>query len=294
MIVAVQVEEQIAASLTEYEVLATNRVAHVADIPFGKGHPLALIAGPCVIESREHTLRLAEAIQRVCRDVGIPFVFKASFDKANRSSIHSYRGPGLEAGLAILAEVRKEIGVPVLSDIHEPQQAEPAGKVLDCVQIPAFLCRQTDLLVAAARTGKCVNAKKGQFLSPEEMSNVAQKIGESGCENLLLTERGTFFGYNRLVNDMTALKRMQAFAPTVYDATHSCQLPGGAGTQSAGQREFLDVLAAAGIAAGADGLFMEVHDNPDKAKSDPATVFPLAELPKLLRRLQRVASAVRA
>lgn len=273
--------------------MATHRVAHIADIPFGQGHPLALIAGPCVIESREHTMRMAEGLKRACREVGVPFIFKASFDKANRSSIHSYRGPGLESGLAILAEVRREIGVPVLSDIHESAQAEPAGKILDCLQIPAFLCRQTDLLVAAARTGKCVNAKKGQFMSPEEMSNVAQKIAESGCENLLLTERGTFFGYNRLVNDMTALKRMKAHAPVVYDATHSCQLPGGAGTQSAGQREFLDVLASAGIAAGADGLFMEVHDDPDKAKSDPATVFPLAELPKLLQRLLRVATAVR-
>ena len=271
-----------------------SQPARIGAIPVGSDQPLALLAGPCVIESRDHTLRLAEAIRGVCAEFDCPLVFKASFDKANRSSIHSFRGPGLDEGLRILGEVRRELGLPVVSDIHEPAQAEPAGEVLDCVQIPAFLCRQTDLLAAAAATRRCVNVKKGQFMSPEEMSNVTAKLAESGCDNFLLTERGTFFGYNRLVNDMTAIEKMKAYAPVVFDATHSCQLPGGAGTLSGGQRDYVGTLAAAAIAAGADALFMEVHDDPDHAKSDPATVFPLDKLPSLLRRLLRVADAVRA
>jgi 2-dehydro-3-deoxyphosphooctonate aldolase (KDO 8-P synthase) len=265
----------------------------IGSVRIGPGRPLALIAGPCVIESEEHTLRLAEAIQRICAQHALPFVFKASFDKANRSSISSYRGPGPQEGLAILGKVRKQVGVPVLSDVHEVQQAGPAGEVLDCVQIPAFLCRQTDLLAAAAKTGRCVNVKKGQFMSPEEMGNVCTKLRQSGCENYLLTERGTFFGYNRLVNDMTAIAKMQALAPVVFDATHSCQFPGGAGTQSGGQREFVGTLASAAIAAGADAVFMEVHDDPDRAKSDPATQYPLEQLSELLRRLLRIAEASR-
>jgi 2-dehydro-3-deoxyphosphooctonate aldolase (KDO 8-P synthase) len=268
--------------------------AQIGPIKIGKSASLALIAGPCVIESREHTLRMAEAIKGVCDALRMPFVFKASFDKANRSSIHSFRGPGLDEGLCILGEVRKQVGVPVLSDIHETAQAAPAGEVLDCVQIPAFLCRQTDLLAAAAATGRCVNVKKGQFLSPEEMSNVAAKLTESGCDNFLFTERGTFFGYNRLVNDMTAIPRMQIFAPVVFDATHSCQQPGGAGTQSGGQRQYVGTLAAAAVAVGADAIFMEVHDNPDRAKSDPATVFPLDQLRALLERLLRMGASTRA
>jgi 2-dehydro-3-deoxyphosphooctonate aldolase (KDO 8-P synthase) len=213
------------------------RIAEISNIRIGRGQPLALVAGPCVIESAEHTLQLADAIRGVCEKLHMPFVFKASYDKANRSSASSFRGPGLEEGLRILGRVRKAIGVPVVSDIHEAAHAKPASEVLDCVQIPAFLCRQTDLLLAAAETGRCVNVKKGQFMSPEEMSNVASKLREGGCENFLFTERGTFFGYNRLVNDMTAIPRMQQFAPVVFDATHSCQQPGGAGTQSGGQRE---------------------------------------------------------
>ncbi len=267
--------------------------AQIGSIKIGKSAPLALIAGPCVIESREHTLRMAEAIKGVCDALRMPFVFKASFDKANRSSIHSFRGPRLDEGLHILGEVRKRVGVPVLSDIHETAQAAPAGEVLDCVQIPAFLCRQTDLLAAAAATGRCVNVKKGQFLSPEEMSNVAAKLTESGCDNFLFTERGTFFGYNRLVNDMTAIPRMQVFAPVVFDATHSCQQPGGAGTQSGGQRQYVGTLAASAVAVGVDAIFMEVHDDPDRAKSDPATVFPLDQLRALLERLLRIAAACR-
>ena len=197
--------------------------AQISSVKIGPGQPLAVIAGPCVIESREHTLSMADALKCVCENAEVPFVFKASFDKANRSSVESFRGPGLEKGLDILAEVRTELGLPVLSDIHLPEQAAPAGEVLDCLQIPAFLCRQTDLLAAAARTGQCVNVKKGQFMSPEEMANVAAKLGESGCTNFLLTERGTFFGYHRLVNDMVPIPKMQAYAPVVFDATHSCQ-----------------------------------------------------------------------
>jgi len=268
--------------------------AEIGSIRIGGGAPLALIGGPCVIESREHTLRLAESILAVTAEVGIPFIFKASFDKANRSSIHSYRGPGLSDGLAILAEVREKLGVPVLTDIHTPDQAAPAGQAVDCVQIPAFLCRQTDLLVAAAKTKRCINVKKGQFMSPEEMENVCVKVRESGCENYALTERGTFFGYHRLVNDMTGIPRMKKFGPVVFDATHSCQLPGGAGALSGGQREFTGALANAAIAAGADAVFMEIHDDPDNAKSDPATVYPLDQLEPLLRQFTQVYAAIRA
>jgi len=271
----------------------TCEQANIGKVRIGRGAHLALIAGPCVIESESHTLKLAEAIRRVCAELGVPLIFKASFDKANRSSIASFRGPGLEEGLRILGKVRREWDVPVLSDIHETQQAAAAGEVLDGVQIPAFLCRQTDLLVAAARTGKCVNVKKGQFLSPEEMGNVASKLNEAGCRNFLFTERGTFFGYHRLVNDMTAIPKMKRYAPVVFDATHSCQLPGGAGKQSGGQREFVPTLAAAAVAAGTDALFMEVHDDPDHAKSDPATVYPLPQLHSLLERLLRVADVMR-
>ena len=267
--------------------------AQLAEISIGKGQPLAIIAGPCVIESREHTLRLAEEIAAVARRLDMPLVFKASFDKANRSSGDSFRGPGLEQGLDILGRVRAEVGVPILSDIHLPEQAAPAGKVLDCVQVPAFLCRQTDLLLAAGETGKCVNIKKGQFLSPDQMGNLVAKVTSTGNRNVLLTERGTFFGYHRLVNDLTAIPVMQAFAPVVFDATHSCQLPGAAGTQSGGQRQFIEPLALAAVAAGADALFLEVHDRPDQAKSDPATVFPLADLERLLSRCLAVRQAVR-
>ena len=269
-------------------------LAKIGPVEIGKARPLALLAGPCVIESRDHSLRLAEAIKRICARHEIPFVFKASFDKANRSSIHSFRGPGLEEGLSILANVRNAIGVPVVTDIHIPEQAAPVGEAVDCVQIPAFLCRQTDLLAAAAQTGRCVNVKKGQFMSPEEMDNVVIKLAESGSDNFMLTERGTFFGYNRLVNDLTALKRMRACAPVVFDATHSCQLPGGSGTLSGGRREYVGTLATAAVAVGTDALFMEVHDDPDHAKSDPATVYPLDKLDELLGRLARLAQLVRS
>ncbi len=270
-----------------------NKTALIHDIKIGQNRPIVLIAGPCVIESRDHTLSLAKSIHQICEKRRIPLVFKASFDKANRSSIKSFRGPGLDEGLSILAFVRNELNLPVLSDIHEAGHAASAGEVLDCLQIPAFLCRQTDLLSAAAQTGKCVNVKKGQFMSAEEMANVVAKLTESNCSNSLLTERGTFFGYNRLVNDMTAISKMQEFAPVVFDATHSCQLPGAAGTQSGGQRQYVGTLAKAAVAAGADALFLEVHDDPKNAKSDAATVLPLEQLDPLLEEVLRVADAVR-
>lgn len=257
----------------------------------GPGQPLLLIAGPCVIESREHSLRMAEAVSAIAKHLSLPFVFKASFDKANRSSIHSFRGPGLEAGLAILAEVRAKVGVPVLSDIHEAEQAAPAGRVLDCLQIPAFLCRQTDLLVACGQTGKCVNIKKGQFLSPEKMRLAAEKIRETGNANVLLTDRGTTFGYERLVNDMTGLQVMRAFAPVVFDATHSVQHPGSTGNVTGGAREFIPLLTRAAVAAGVDALFLEVHDNPGQAKSDAATVWPLDQLAPLLETCLKIRAA---
>ena len=255
-------------------------------------HGLFLIAGPCVIESRDHVLFMAEQLKSITSARGIPFIFKSSYDKANRSSVHSFRGPGLEEGLDVLREVRERVGVPVLSDIHEPCQAEEAARVLDVLQIPAFLCRQTDLLLSAARTGKIVNVKKGQFLSPWEMENVVTKLREGGNDSILLTERGASFGYNNLVVDFRSFPIMQRFGcPVVFDATHSVQLPGGSHDRSGGQPEFIPTLACAGVAAGADGLFMEVHDNPAKAMSDGANALDLALLPDLLDRLMRIRNA---
>ncbi len=273
--------------------MTTVEQATIGGVSIGQGLPLALIAGPCIIESRDHTLRMADALGRIARRLEVPFIFKASFDKANRSSIDSYRGPEMSSGLDILAEVRREMDLPVLTDIHLPAQADDAAKVVDCVQVPAFLCRQTDLLVAAGQTGRCVNVKKGQFISPEEMGNVVEKIASTGNRNVLLTERGTFFGYHRLVNDMTSLHRLKHFAPAVFDATHSCQLPGGMGHQSGGNRHFVGLLARAAVAAGADALFVEVHDDPDRARSDPATQYPLDQFEKLMTICLRVARAVR-
>jgi len=270
-----------------------DNTVSVGGLRIGAGCELVLIAGPCVVESREHTLRLAEAIQRIAGQLRMPFIFKASFDKANRSSLSSFRGPGLEEGLTILREVRRSLGMPVTSDVHEPAQAAAAGEVLDLLQIPAFLCRQTDLIVAAARTNRAVNIKKGQFISPDEMRLAVEKVRESGSGGAVLTERGTFFGYGRLVNDMTAIPRMAAYAPVVFDASHSCQLPGQGGHQSGGDRGMVPVLARAGVAAGAHGLFVEVHDHPAQAKSDAATVWPLEALPKLLTDCRRIADAIR-
>ena len=271
----------------------TVKPVDVGGVSIGPGCGLVLIAGPCVIESREHTLGLAEAAKKIADHAGVPLIFKASYDKANRSSLASFRGPGLEAGLAILSEVHMSIGVPVTSDIHLPGHAGPAGQVLDLLQIPAFLCRQTDLLVAAANTGCAVNLKKGQFMSPDQMQLAVEKLRRSGNDNVLLTERGTFFGYGRLVNDMTAIPQMAAQAPVVFDVTHSCQLPGEAGTQSGGQRDMVPVLARAAVAAGAHALFLEVHDNPGRAKSDTATVWPLDQLADLLADCKQIAETVR-
>lgn len=266
--------------------------AKLAQFTIGAGQPLLLVAGPCVIESADHCLRLAVAIADIARRHGFAYVFKASFDKANRTSIQSFRGPGLHDGLAILDRVKRTVGVPVLSDIHEAAQAASAGQVLDCLQIPAFLCRQTDLLIAAAQTGKCVNIKKGQFLAPEKMQNAVEKVRQSGNQNVLLTDRGTMFGYERLVNDMTALSIMREFAPVIFDATHSVQYPGGAQHVTAGKREFIPLLTRAAVAAGIDGLFLEVHDNPAAAQSDAATVWPLEHLDELLETCCKIRAAL--
>ena len=272
----------------------TAAAVDIGPFKIGAGQRLALIAGPCVIESLEHCLLLAEAARRACAAVNISYIFKASFDKANRTSVRGFRGPGLEQGLAILAEVRKRTGLPVLTDVHLPEQCEPVGRVCDVVQIPAFLCRQTDLLIAAAQTGKPVNVKKGQFMAPEQMTEAVNKVRQSGNDRVLLTDRGTFFGYGRLVNDMTCIPQMQAVAPVVFDATHSCQIPGGLGTSSGGLRQFIPTLARSGIAAGADALFLEIHDRPNEAKSDAATVLPVGDLPGLLASVARVWDAVHA
>ncbi len=256
-----------------------------ATIGFGEGFPLALIAGPCVIESEDHVHRLAREIARA---VG-RFVFKASYDKANRSSIASYRGPGLKEGVRILAEVKREAGVPILTDIHEPSHAEVAAEAADILQIPAFLCRQTDLLVAAGRTGRVVNIKKGQFVAPQDIHLAAEKVASTGNEKILLTERGTVFGYRNLVVDLRALPIMRkAGRPVVFDATHSVQLPGGAGGTSSGEPEFIEPLARAAVAAGVDAVFVEVHDDPPRALSDGANALRLDFLQRFWRRLQAI------
>ena len=255
----------------------------IGDIEIGLQAPLFVMAGPCVIESERGCLEIAERLVRIAERTATGIIFKASFDKANRSSRSSFRGPGLQEGLRILAKVRAVSGVPVMTDVHESGQAAEVGAVVDCVQVPAFLCRQTDLLCACAETGKPVNVKKGQFLSPDEMGNVVEKIRACSNDKIMLTERGTFFGYNRLVNDMTAIEGMkQLGCPVVFDATHSTQQPGGLGTASGGRREMAPVLARTAVAAGANGLFLEVHPEPEKAKSDAASVLPLASLEGLI------------
>lgn len=255
---------------------------------------LFLIAGPCVIENEKLCRQVAAALVKTCGQLGIFYVFKASFDKANRTSGKAFRGPGIAAGLKTLAAIREEFGVPVLTDVHNEEQAAAAGAVVDILQIPAFLCRQTDLIEAAVATGKIVNLKKGQFLSPPEMSRVAEKARLAGGSRLMLTERGTTFGYNNLVADMRSIPIMKtAGFPVVFDATHSVQLPGGGGDKSAGQREFAPVLARAALAVGADGLFIETHPEPDKALSDGPNMIPLTEMPKVLKSLLKVYRAVR-
>lgn len=254
-------------------------------VRIGGGAPLALLGGPCAIESEEFTVDMAHAIKGVCDRLGVPYVFKASYDKANRSSIDSYRGPGLEEGLRILARVKDEVGVPVVTDVHEAAHCAPAAEVVDLLQIPAFLCRQTDLLVAAAQTGRPVNVKKGQFVSPQEMHNVVRKLEHSGAAGILLAERGSTFGYNALVVDFRGLEQMRAMAPVVFDATHSVQIPGGLGTTSGGQRQYVPVLARAAVAVGIDALFMEIHADPDRALSDGPNMVPLDQLEPLLAEL---------
>jgi 2-dehydro-3-deoxyphosphooctonate aldolase (KDO 8-P synthase) len=256
----------------------------IGNIEIGLDAPLFLMAGPCVIESEEVCLEIAERLVRVAERTGVGVIFKASFDKANRSSITGFRGPGLAKGMRVLAKVRTATGLSVMTDVHEPSQAAEAAVTVDCLQVPAFLCRQTDLLCACANTGKPVSVKKGQFISPEEMGNVVEKIRACGNDKVILTERGTFFGYNRLVNDMSSIVAMKGFGcPVVFDATHSTQQPGGLGTASGGRRELAPVLARAAVAAGANGLFLEVHPDPDKAKSDAASMLPLDWLEGVIR-----------
>jgi 2-dehydro-3-deoxyphosphooctonate aldolase (KDO 8-P synthase) len=262
----------------------------------GGANPVVLLAGPCVIEGRAHTLELGARIAEIAARVGMPYVFKASYDKANRSAGSSFRGPGLEEGLAILAEVRAALGAPVLTDVHKEEEAAPAATVCDLLQIPAFLCRQTDFVQAVGRAGKPVNVKKGQFLAPEDITNVVAKLHEVGCRDILLTERGTTFGYNNLVSDFRSLPAMQRATglPVCFDATHSVQQPGGLGNATGGKREAVPVLARAACAVGINALFLEVHDNPAAARSDGPNVVPLHELETVLRQCRAIDAALRA
>jgi 2-dehydro-3-deoxyphosphooctonate aldolase (KDO 8-P synthase) len=261
----------------------------IPDFAVDLSRDLFLIAGPCVIESRDHAFFIASELKKITATHAVPFIFKASYDKANRTSINSFRGLGMKEGLQILSDIRQKLQVPVLSDVHEASQCKAAGEVLDILQIPAFLSRQTDLLLAAAETGKIVNVKKGQFLAPWEMKNVVEKIREAGSDRVLLTERGASFGYNNLVVDFRSFPIMQSFGcPVVFDVTHSLQLPGGQGQRSGGQPEYIPHLARAGVAAGVDGLFMEVHENPAKALSDGPNALNLSTLPGLLEQLLEI------
>ena len=256
----------------------------VGNFTIGGSAPLALLAGPCVLESLERSLLIGRTVKEICGRLGINYVFKASFDKANRSSFHSFRGPGLTKGIAWLKTIKEELGVPIVTDIHESYQAAPAAEVADILQIPAFLCRQTDLLHAAAQTGRVVNVKKGQFLAPDDMRNVVDKLHESGCDQLMLTERGASFGYHNLVVDMRSLPIMRSFGyPIVFDGTHSVQLPGGNGTSSSGNREYVEYLVRAAVGVGIDARFLEVHDNPEEALSDGANMVYLDKLEDLLK-----------
>jgi 2-dehydro-3-deoxyphosphooctonate aldolase (KDO 8-P synthase) len=271
----------------------------VGTLTIGADAPLALIGGPCAIEDLDHALMMAERLRKVADGAGVPFVYKSSYDKANRFSIRSYRGPGLERGLAILEAVRNAVGVPVLSDVHDVSEVAPAAAVLDVLQVPAFLCRQTDLLIACARTGKAVNVKKGQFLAPPDMANVVDKIRSAGNERILLTERGTTFGYHNLVVDFRGLPTMRELGyPVVFDATHAVQLPGGGGDRSGGERRFVQALARAAVAVGVDALFMEIHEDPDRSLpdgrplSDGPNMLRLDDLPRLLGEVQEIRAAV--
>lgn len=264
-----------------------STVVQAGTVSFGNHLPLSIIAGPCAMESRDHALEMAAALKEIAGRLGLGLVYKSSFDKANRTSISSARGIGLNTALSIFAEVKEKLGLPVITDVHENDQCAPVGEVVDILQIPAFLCRQTDLLVAAARTGRVVNVKKGQFLAPWDMANVAAKVTGAGNPNVMLTERGASFGYNTLVSDMRSLPIMaETGAPVIFDATHSVQQPGGKGTTSGGQREYVPVLARAAVAVGVAGVFIETHQDPDKAPSDGPNMVPLKELEGLLAQLK--------
>jgi 2-dehydro-3-deoxyphosphooctonate aldolase (KDO 8-P synthase) len=263
-----------------------NPIVEVGGVRFGNALPLALIAGPCQMESREHAFAMAGALKEICARLGIGLVYKTSFDKANRTSLKGKRGIGLDRALPVFADIRKELGLPVLTDVHEPGQCAEVAEAVDILQIPAFLCRQTDLLIAAARTSRAVNVKKGQFLAPWDMAQVLAKVVESGNPNVLLTERGVSFGYNTLVSDMRALPILATLgAPVIFDATHSVQQPGGQGTSSGGERDMVPVLARAAVAVGVAGLFIETHQDPDNAPSDGPNMVPLADMEPLLLRL---------
>jgi len=270
-----------------------SKEVKVGDMTIGAGAPLALIAGPCVIESEERTLKIAERLKEITSRLEIPFIFKASYDKANRSSLSSFRGPGLREGLRILSKVKRRFGFPILSDVHCTDEVEEAAEVLDLLQIPAFLCRQTDLIQSAAKTGKVINVKKGQFLAPADVKNIAEKIEATGNQQVLFTERGSCFGYNNLVVDMRAIPLIQNLGyPVIFDATHSVQRPGGLGNRSGGDREFVKPLARAAVAAGADGIFLEVHDKPDEALCDGPNMLELSTLEPLLEQLLKIRRAI--
>jgi len=262
------------------------RSVSAGPVTFGSGHPLAFVLGPCIIESTQHAIDTAQALKTIAANVGVPLVFKASFDKANRTSITSFRGPGLEEGLRVLAKVKHLTGLPILTDIHEPSQAEAAARVADILQIPAFLSRQTDLLVAAAKTGKVINIKKGQFLAPKDMKHAIAKVTDSGNDNVIVTERGASFGYNNLVVDPRSFPMLRELGfPVIFDVTHSLQLPGAGDGVTAGLSQYIEPMAQAGVAAGVDGVFMEVHEEPSRAKSDAANALRLDKVEALLRRL---------
>ncbi len=277
--------------------MTATRAVRIGGVTIGGGAPLALIGGPCAIENEKHALMVAERLQRVTAAAAVPFIYKSSYDKANRSSIHSYRGPGLIEGLRILRSVKEKTGLAVLSDVHDVSEVAPAAEVLDVLQVPAGLCRQTDRVVACARSGRPVNVKKGQFVAPRDMANVVEKVRASGSEDLLLTERGTSFGYNNLVVDFRGLPIMRGFGyPVIFDATHSVQLPGGEGNRSGGERQYVQALARAAVAVGVDGLFMEIHEDPDRTMedgrplSDGPNMLRLDDLPRLLDEIRAIAA----
>jgi len=274
--------------------MTLTREISLGPLRLGAGNPLFLIAGPCVIESEAHARMMAEKVAKIAADAGVPFILKASYDKANRTSVKAFRGPGAQEGLRILGKIKADLKIPVLTDIHDASQAGPAAEVCDVLQIPAFLARQTELLIAAGKTGRIINVKKAQYLSPWDMADVAEKVASTGNSKILLTERGASFGYQNLVVDFRSFPVMQKIGyPVVFDVTHSVQLPGGQGHASGGQPEFIEPLARAGVAAGVDGIFLETHDNPAVALSDGPNALPLAQLPALLAKLKELATLVR-